>query len=89
MLLGTDFCITNIPGPPVPTSLAGVPVEGIFAVSPPSGAALNVSLVSCADRASVTVTCDVAAVPDGAKLTRCIDDGFAEVCAVTAGPGAP
>ena len=82
MLLGTDFCITNIPGPPFRATLAGMPVQGIFAVSPPSGAALNVSLVSCADRASVTMTVDTAAVPDAAKLASCIEEGFAEVCAV-------
>lgn len=81
MLLGTDLCITNIPGPPFRASLAGMPVEGIFALSPPSGAALNVSLVSCADRASVTMTADTAAVPDATKLAGCIEDGFAELCA--------
>ena len=81
MLLGTDLCITNIPGPPFDTALAGMPVEGIFALSPPSGAALNVSLVSCAHRASVTITADTVAVPDAAKLAGCIEDGFAEVCA--------
>ena len=80
MLLGDDFCITNIPGPPFQASLAGVGVQGIFAVSPPSGAALNISLVSAADRACVTITVDVAAIPDGPKLAACIEDGFAEVC---------
>ena len=80
MLLGNDFCVTNIPGPPVAVSLAGARVEGIYAVSPPSGAAFNVSLISSADRACVTITADVAAVPDSPKLAGCIEDGFAEVC---------
>ena len=80
MLLGNDFCITNIPGPPFQAFLAGAGVEGIYAVSPPSGAALNVSLISAADRACVTLTADVAAVPDSPKLAGCIEDGFAEVC---------
>jgi len=80
MLMGNDFCITNIPGPPFQAFLAGTAVEGIYAVSPPSGAALNVSLVSAADRACVTLTADVAAVPDSPKLAGCIEDGFAEVC---------
>jgi WS/DGAT/MGAT family acyltransferase len=80
MLLGDDFCITNIPGPPFQAFLAGTGVEGIYAVSPPSGAALNVSLVSAANRACVTITADVAAVPDSPKLAACIEDGFAEVC---------
>ena len=80
MLLGNDVCVTNIPGPPFPVSLAGARVEGIYAVSPPSGAAFNVSLISAADRACVTITADVAAVPDSPKLAGCIEDGFAEVC---------
>jgi WS/DGAT/MGAT family acyltransferase len=80
MLLGDDFCITNIPGPPFEVFLAGIGVEGIYAVSPPSGAALNVSLVSAANRACLTITADVAAVPDSPKLAACLEDGFAEVC---------
>lgn len=80
MLLGNDFCITNIPGPPFHAYLAGASVEGIYAVSPPSGAALNVSLISAGERACITITADVAAVPDSPKLAGCIEDGFAEVC---------
>ncbi len=89
MLLGNDVCVTNIPGPPVTVTLAGATVKGIYAVSPPSGAALNVSLISAADRVCITVTADVAAVPDSPKLAGCIEDGFAEVCSVqpSGGPG--
>jgi diacylglycerol O-acyltransferase / wax synthase len=90
MLLGNDFCITNIPGPPFRAFLAGAAIDGIYAVSPPSGAALNVSLISAADRACITLTADVAAVPDSPKLAGCIEDGFAEVCSVREpGPPAP
>lgn len=84
MLMGNDFCITNVPGPPFPVSLDGAPVNAIYAVSPPSGAAFNVSLVSLADRACIALTVDTAAVPDSEKLAGCIDDGFAEVCSVPA-----
>ena len=79
MLMGDDFCITNIPGPPFQAFLSGVAVKSIYAVSPPSGAALSVSLVSTAERACVTITADVAAVPDSPKLAACIEDGFAEI----------
>jgi hypothetical protein len=82
MLLGNDVCVTNIPGPPAAVTVAGTAVQGIYAVSPPSGAALSVSLISVANRACVTVTADVAAIPDSAKLAGCIEDGFAEVCSV-------
>jgi WS/DGAT/MGAT family acyltransferase len=82
MLLGDDFCITNVPGPPFRAFVSGAGVEAIYAVSPPSGAAFNVSLVSAGDRACITLTVDAAAVSDAAKLAGCIDDGFAEVCSV-------
>jgi hypothetical protein len=85
MLLGNDFCITNVPGPPFPVSVDGAGLEAIYAVSPPSGAAFNISLVSTAARACITLTTDTTAVSDGAKLAGCIDDGFAEVCSVSAG----
>ena len=88
MLMGDDLCITNIPGPPLQTFLAGVAVEGIYAVTPPSGAALSVSLVSTAERACVTITTDTAAVDDSAKLAGCIEDGFSEVCSARP-PGPP
>jgi WS/DGAT/MGAT family acyltransferase len=84
MLMGNDFCVTNVPGPPVPVSVDGAAVRAIYAVSPPSGAAFNISLVSMAERACVTLTIDTAAIPDSAKLAGCIDDGFAEVCSVRA-----
>jgi hypothetical protein len=87
MLLGNDFCITNVPGLTFQVSVAGVEVDGIYAISPPSGAAFNVSLVSLGTRASVTITADAAAIPDSAKLAGCIEDGFAEVCAHRPGGG--
>jgi hypothetical protein len=37
MLLGNDVCVTNIPGPPTAVTVAGAAVQGIYAVSPPSG----------------------------------------------------
>jgi WS/DGAT/MGAT family acyltransferase len=84
MLMGNDFCITNVPGPPIPVSIDGAPVRAIYALAPPSGAAFNVSLVTMADQACVALTVDTAAVPDSAKLAASIDDGFAEVCSVRA-----
>jgi WS/DGAT/MGAT family acyltransferase len=87
MLRGNDVCITNVPGPSVRVTLGGAPVEGIYAFSPPSGAALNVAMVTTADRACIAITADVAAIPDSAKLAGCIDDGFAEVCSAKPGPG--
>jgi diacylglycerol O-acyltransferase len=79
MLKGDDFCVTNIPGPPFDTYLAGSRVEQMYAFAPPSGAALNVSLVTYAGQACLGVTADSAAIPDSAKLASCLADGVDEV----------
>jgi hypothetical protein len=86
MLKGTDVCVTNIPGPPFPTTISGAAVEGIYAFAPPSGAALNVSLVSSAGRACIGITADARAIPDSAKLAACLEDGFTEVCSAPRAP---
>jgi hypothetical protein len=87
MLKGTDVCVTNVPGPPFRTSIAGATVEGIYAFAPPSGAGLNVSLVSSDRRACIGITADARAIPDSAKLAACIEEGFSDVC--SARPPAP
>ncbi len=79
MLKGVDFCVTNIPGPPFETYLAGARVERMYAFAPPSGAAVNVSLVTSADRACIGIVVDSAAVPDSPQLATCLADGFEEV----------
>jgi len=78
MLKGTDFCATNVPGPPFETWLAGSRVERFYAFAPPSGAACNVALVTIAGRACVGVNADPAAIPDAATFLSCLAYGFAE-----------
>jgi len=85
MLKGDDCCITNVPGPPFETYLAGAKVERIYAFAPPSGAAVNFALVTPAGRACVGINVDAAAVTDSAKLTACLDEGFEEVVALGRG----
>jgi WS/DGAT/MGAT family acyltransferase len=79
MLKGVDFCITNVPGPTFETYLAGARVERMYAFAPPSGAALNVSLVTSADRVCIGIVVDSAAIPDSSQLATCLADGFEEV----------
>jgi len=79
MLKGVDFCITNVPGPTFETYLAGARVERVYAFAPPSGAAVNVSLVTSADRVCIGIVVDSAAVPDSPQLATCLADGFEEV----------
>jgi WS/DGAT/MGAT family acyltransferase len=85
MLKGDDFVTTNVPGPPFETYLAGARVDGFYAFAPPSGAALNVALVTPAGRACVGINLDAAAVPDPVLMTDCLRKGFDEVM----GLGAP
>jgi WS/DGAT/MGAT family acyltransferase len=79
MLKGVDMCITDIPGPTFETYLAGARVERMYAFAPPSGAAVNVSLFTSADRASIGIAVDSAAVPDSRQLASCLNDGFEDV----------
>ncbi|HUY23124.1 MAG TPA: wax ester/triacylglycerol synthase domain-containing protein [Acidimicrobiales bacterium] len=79
LLKGDDFVATNVPGPRFETYLAGARIEHFYAFAPPSGAALNVALVTPAGRACVGVNLDAAAVRDPSVMTRCLQDGFDEV----------
>ena len=81
MLKGIDLTITNIPGIPVDTYIAGSRVEREWAFGPPTGAALSVALVSHVDVACIGVTCDTGAVHDVEGFVACLVDGFDEVLA--------
>jgi diacylglycerol O-acyltransferase len=79
MLNGVDFVATNIPGPPAEVYFAGAQVEALYAFAPTAGAALNVALVTTADRLNIGLNIDVGAVPDHAVLVTALTEGFAEV----------
>jgi len=85
MLKGSDFVATNVPGLPTDTYLAGALVEEFYAFAPPSGAAVNVALVTMGGRACIGVNVDPAAVPDSAVLAGCLQQGFDEVLALVGG----
>ncbi len=87
MLKGVDFVATDVPGPPVPTFLAGAGVEAIYAFAPPSGAAFNAALVTTAGTPSIGLTVDAAAVPDPGVLADCIGLAFEELTHAAAGRG--
>jgi WS/DGAT/MGAT family acyltransferase len=86
MLKGDDFVVTNVPGPPFETYLAGAHVERFFGFAPTSGAALNVALLTPAGRSCVGVNIDTAAIPDGDALLRCLREEFDEVCRLAPSP---
>ncbi len=75
----SDFVATAMPGPSTPFFVAGSRVESLLPFGPPAGAALNVTLLSYVDHASVGVTVDAAAVPDPVLLVECLKEGFDEM----------
>ena len=79
MLKGGDFVATDIPGAPFDTYLAGSRVIGLYAFAPPSGAAVNVALVTSAGHECVGINLDTAAVADCDAMVECIRAGFEEV----------
>jgi len=82
MLKCVDFVTSNVPGAPIPVYLGGARVEGFYAFAPPSGSALNVTLVSHCDQCCIGIVTDTAAVPDPDVLVECLREGFAEIVAV-------
>jgi WS/DGAT/MGAT family acyltransferase len=79
MLKHIDFLTTNVPGSPVPMYLAGARVERFWALAPPMGSAVNVSLISHVDTACIGVNMDAAAVRDPSLFLDCLRAGFAEI----------
>jgi diacylglycerol O-acyltransferase len=82
MLKCVDFVTSNVPGAPIPVYLGGSRVEGFYAFAPPSGSALNVTLVSHCDQCCIGIVTDTAAVPDPDVLVECLREGFAEIVAL-------
>ncbi len=79
MLKNVDAVVTNVPGIPSAAYLAGSQVTAEYAFAPPTGAALNVSLVSHGDRGCIGIVADTAAVTDHELLTACLVAGFDQV----------
>ena len=84
MLKCVDFVTSNVPGAPVPVYLGGAKVQHFFAFGPPSGAAVNVTLMSHIDKCCIGIVTDTAAVPDVTQLVADIEAGFAEIVALGA-----
>jgi WS/DGAT/MGAT family acyltransferase len=84
MLKCVDFVTSNVPGAPMPVYLGGAEVERLYAFGPPSGAAVNVTLLSHVDTCCIGVVSDTTAVPDGSALLGELQRGFDEVLAAQA-----
>lgn len=82
MLKGVDFVASNVPGAPMPIYIGGARIERFYAFGPPSGAALNITLMSHVERCCIGVVSDTAAVADPDGLLEDLQAGFDEIIAV-------
>ncbi len=73
-----DFATSNIPGPPLPTWLAGRPIRRLYPVGPVAGTAFNITLMTFDQEALMGIHLDPAAVTDPAALQQAIARGFAD-----------
>ena len=79
MLKRVDFVTTDVPGFPVPMFLGGAEVVRHYVLPPPTGAAINVGLLTHVGTACFGVVSDDAAVPDHRLLHTCLREGVEEV----------
>jgi WS/DGAT/MGAT family acyltransferase len=82
MLKCCDFVTTNVPGAPIPVYVGGAQVERFYAFAPPTGASVNVSLISHCETCCIGIVIDTAAIPDADVLVQCLRDGFDDVRAL-------
>lgn len=85
MLKHVDAVVTNVPGIPSRSYLAGAELIREYAFAPPAGAAVNVALLSHLDTACIGVVSDPTAVPDPDVLLSCLVEGFDDVLSVISG----
>jgi hypothetical protein len=86
MLKNVDFIATNVPGLPVRAYLAGAELLRQYAFAPPSGASVNVALLSHVGHCCIGVNIDRAAIPDTEVFVACLEEGFEEVMTLAGAP---
>ncbi|MCV7218466.1 DUF1298 domain-containing protein [Mycobacterium crocinum] len=77
-----EFClsISNVPGPRDPVQVAGRRVAHLFSSSEPAAHhALRISAISCAGDMGIGLCTDPNALPDIARLARCVDRAYEEL----------
>ncbi len=82
VLKHVDFLASNIPGSPFPMYLAGAKVEAYYPFGPPTGSAVNITMLSYVESCCIGVNTDAGAIPDADDFLSCLRAGFDEVLAV-------
>ncbi|MGI9123766.1 MAG: WS/DGAT domain-containing protein, partial [Mycobacterium sp.] len=75
----SDLTASNVPGLPVPVWLAGAKVVRMYPLVGTIGAAINVTMLTYTDTASVGISSDDAAVADREELIESLRYGFRQV----------
>jgi WS/DGAT/MGAT family acyltransferase len=75
----SDLTASNVPGIPIPVWLSGARVERMYPLVGTIGAAINVTMLTYTNTASVGVSSDDAAVGDRGALMDSLRHGFREV----------
>ena len=82
MLKCVDFVTSNVPGAPIPVFAAGAKIERFYAFGPPSGAGVNVTLMSHVDTCCIGIVSDTTAIAHPEELLADLRAGFDEVVAL-------
>ena len=82
MLKGADFVTSNVPGAPFPIFAGGAELERMYAFSPLSGSAINVTLLSHCGTCCIGVNLDAVAIPDRDFLMDCLQQSLADVVSI-------
>jgi hypothetical protein len=85
-----SMVLTNVPGPPEPVHLAGVPVGAVHIWAPASGSVpMSVSVFSYAGRISVGFLADAGLVPDPQRLADAFREELLRATGLAAQPSPP
>jgi WS/DGAT/MGAT family acyltransferase len=79
MLKTVDCVVSNVPGLPFEVFLGGARQEAQFAMGPPAGAAVNITLLSYLDEVQIAINSDPAAIPDPDVFVACLHEGIDEI----------
>jgi WS/DGAT/MGAT family acyltransferase len=80
-----DLQASNVPGLRGTAYLAGAKIERAYGFGPLPGCATMVTLVSHGETCCIAVNFDPAAVTEPERFARCLNEGFAEVLALSGG----
>jgi WS/DGAT/MGAT family acyltransferase len=77
-----DFATSNVKAAPFDLYIAGALIEANYPMGPTGGTAFNITLLSYRGSLDMGINIDLAAVDDPDLLRECLEQAFAELCAL-------